>query len=131
MWLALLAPCHSWLKRSALRYRQCSTHLDGSQYHCASDWQNLPRAPCFLKPPLSAPESPDGTPDKPRLPNACRLFQTLLIAFGQLLAPIALSAAALLLTLLALRDEVHLLTICLRDALGDNSFIKAADQLFD
>lgn len=49
--------------------------------------------------------------------------------FGQLLAAIPLSAAALLFALLALRDEVHLLAIGLGDSLSDDTFIEAANQL--
>jgi hypothetical protein len=55
----------------------------------------------------------------------------LLKPFCHLLAPVTLGTASLLFALLALRDEVHLLTIGLRDSLRDDPFIKAADQLLD
>jgi hypothetical protein len=54
-----------------------------------------------------------------------------LIALRHLLAPVTLGTTPLLFALLALGDEVHLLAKSLRDSLGDNALIKAADELLD
>lgn len=51
--------------------------------------------------------------------------------FSQLLATISFGTAALFFALLALRDEVHLLAIRFGDALGNDTFIEAANELFD
>ncbi len=64
------------------------------------------------------------------LASPCRL-KVGLETLRDLLTPVALSAAALLFALLALRDEVHLLAEGLRDALGDDALIESADQLLD
>lgn len=48
-----------------------------------------------------------------------------------LLAAVALGAAAFFFALLALRDEVHLVAVDLGDALGDDTFVKAAKQLIN
>ena len=48
-----------------------------------------------------------------------------------LLAAVALGAAALLFALLALRDEVHFLSVSLGDALSDYALVEAAQQLLD
>jgi hypothetical protein len=44
---------------------------------------------------------------------------------------VAFSAASLLFALLAFRDEVHLLAVGFGDALGNYSFVEAAQQLLD
>ncbi len=65
------------------------------------------------------------------VPSGGRSLQSHSGGFGQLLAAISLGAAALLFALLALRDKVHLLAIGLGDPLGDDTLIKAANQLLN
>ena len=48
-----------------------------------------------------------------------------------LLTPVALSAAAFLFALLALRDKVHFLSVSLGDPLSDYALIEPAQQLLD
>jgi hypothetical protein len=66
--------------------------------------------------------------------NVCAIegfsVQTKRCSLGQFLPTIPLGAATLLFALLALRDKVHFLAIGLGNSLSDNTFIKAANELF-
>jgi hypothetical protein len=66
--------------------------------------------------------------------NVCAIegfsIQTKRSSFGQFLSTIPLGATTLLFALLTLRDKVHFLAIGFGDSLSDNTFIKAANELF-
>ena len=55
----------------------------------------------------------------------------LVLHLQRLLTAIALGAAALFFTLLALRDEVHLFPVGLGDSLGHYALVESAQQLLD
>jgi hypothetical protein len=67
--------------------------------------------------------------------NVCAIagfsIQTKRSSLGQFLPTIPLGATTLLFALLALRDKMHFLTIGLGDSLSDNTFIEAANELFN
>ena len=54
-----------------------------------------------------------------------------LLRLARLFQAVALSAAALLFALLALRNEMHLLAVGLGDPLCHYAFVEAAQQLLD
>lgn len=62
---------------------------------------------------------------------ALRSCAVLSVELCHLLAPVSLCPAALLFALLALRNEVHFVTIDFRNPFGHNTFIEAPDQLID
>jgi hypothetical protein len=66
--------------------------------------------------------------------NVCAIegfsIQTKRSSFGQFLSTIPLGATTLLFALLTLRDKVHFLAIGFGDSFSDNTFIKAANELF-